>query len=118
MPKEDNYYVYIILCDNNSLYTGITNNLIDRFKKHKTNKGANYTKIYKPVKYLSAWYVKNKSIALSLEHFIKKQNKSKKIDFINKTSLLKKEYSQYKMKNIDIKKVYKNTINKINSNFI
>ena len=31
--KEDkeSYYVYIILCENNSYYTGITNDLVNRF---------------------------------------------------------------------------------------
>ncbi len=33
------YYVYIILCANGSLYTGVTNNLERRFTEHSTKSG-------------------------------------------------------------------------------
>lgn len=38
------WYVYILLCDDGSLYTGITINVQKRFNAHKTGKGAKYTK--------------------------------------------------------------------------
>jgi putative endonuclease len=37
------YFVYIIQCLDNSLYTGITTDLKRRFEEHKNNKGARYT---------------------------------------------------------------------------
>ncbi|MBU0687693.1 MAG: GIY-YIG nuclease family protein [Candidatus Margulisbacteria bacterium] len=43
------YYVYILECKNNALYTGITNNLARRLKQHKTGKGGRYTS-YNPGK--------------------------------------------------------------------
>ncbi len=51
----NNYFVYIILCENDSFYTGITNDLMKRFDKHKKRKGANYTTMHKPLKYISCW---------------------------------------------------------------
>jgi putative endonuclease len=37
-------YVYMILCGDNTLYTGWTNNLAKRFKDHSLGKGAKYTR--------------------------------------------------------------------------
>ncbi|CRF32457.1 endonuclease III [Brachyspira suanatina] len=97
---EDNkiYYVYIILCENNSYYTGITNDLINRFNKHAKGRGANYTKLRKPLKYLSAWKVENVNIALSVEHYIKSVDKKVKSMFIENNRLLKSYYIK-EMKN-------------------
>ena len=38
------WYVYILRCKDNSLYTGITNNLEKRYQDHCEKKGAKYTK--------------------------------------------------------------------------
>lgn len=40
------HYVYIIKCDNDTLYTGHTNNLSRRMKEHKAGRGARYTKAH------------------------------------------------------------------------
>ncbi|MBQ3573901.1 MAG: GIY-YIG nuclease family protein, partial [Clostridia bacterium] len=37
------YYVYMMRCSDNSLYTGITTDLERRFEEHKSKKGAKYT---------------------------------------------------------------------------
>jgi predicted GIY-YIG superfamily endonuclease len=44
------YYVYVILCENNSLYIGQTNNLQTRWKQHRQGKGALWTKNHTPIK--------------------------------------------------------------------
>ncbi|MEI0580325.1 GIY-YIG nuclease family protein [Brachyspira pilosicoli] len=98
--ENEFYYVYILLCDDGSYYTGVTNNLKERFIKHSEGKGAKYTKSHKPIKFLSAWSVENISIALKIEHYIKKQDKKIKTMFIENKRLLKKyfvkEYSELK----------------------
>ncbi len=98
----NNYFVYIILCENDSFYTGITNDLIKRFDKHKKRKGANYTKMHKPLKYISVWEVENINLALKIEYYIK--TKSKNI----------KTFNEEKKQNIKIKSMNKNKLNKIN----
>ncbi|WP_157153229.1 GIY-YIG nuclease family protein [Brachyspira murdochii] len=92
--KENNnsWYIYIILCDDNCYYTGITNDLINRFIKHKKGKGANYTRRHKPLKFLSAWEVDSVNIALSIEHYIKSVNKKIKVLFAENNRLLKQYY--------------------------
>ncbi|ADG70353.1 GIY-YIG nuclease family protein [Brachyspira murdochii] len=93
MKENNNYwYVYIILCEDNCYYTGITNDLINRFTKHKNGKGANYTRSHKPLKFLSAWEVDSVNIALSIEHYIKSVNKKIKVLFAENNRLLKQYY--------------------------
>ncbi len=105
--ENDFYYVYMLLCEDGSYYTGTTNNLKARFIKHSKGKGAKYTKAHKPLKILSAWTVENVNIALKIEYYIKKQDKKIKTMFIENKRLLKKyfikEYSE--LKNISIKSV-------------
>ncbi|MCK4810384.1 MAG: GIY-YIG nuclease family protein [Candidatus Omnitrophica bacterium] len=43
------WYVYIIRCRDNTLYTGITNNLKRRIREHNSGKGCRYTKCRWPV---------------------------------------------------------------------
>jgi putative endonuclease len=45
-----NWQVYIILCSDNSLYTGITTNMERRFRQHAEGKGAKYFRGRQPVK--------------------------------------------------------------------
>ena len=43
------WYVYILRCADKSLYTGISNHLEERIKKHNAGKGAAHTLRRKPV---------------------------------------------------------------------
>ena len=73
------YYVYMLRCEDNSLYTGITTDLKRRFSEHTgTDKGAKYTKSRKPLQIAAAFEVATKSDALKLEYAIKKFGKPKK----------------------------------------
>lgn len=85
-----NWFVYLLRCKDESLYTGITNNLEKRYEKHKKGEGAKYTKI-KGVKRIEVIFlVKNKSQALKVEYFIKKKTKKYKEELI--VSLAKKNF--------------------------
>ena len=42
------YYVYVLLCDDGSYYTGYTNNIASRYDSHKKGFGARYTRMRKP----------------------------------------------------------------------
>ena len=44
MQSESRWYVYILQCADQSLYTGITNHLQQRLCAHNAGKGAKYTK--------------------------------------------------------------------------
>ena len=66
------YYVYIILCEGNSLYTGYTKNLESRIKLHKKGKAARYTKMHKPKKLVHVEEFNSRAEAMRREKRIKK----------------------------------------------
>lgn len=84
----EKWHVYILECSDETLYTGITNNLELRLKKHNQGKGARYTKGRAPVKLLINFEVDGKSKALKLEYKIKKLSKKEKLEIIKNKSQL------------------------------
>ncbi len=44
------YYVYVLLCEDGSYYTGYTKDVESRFNQHKRGLGARYTRMHKPKK--------------------------------------------------------------------
>ena len=78
------WYVYMLRCNDNSIYTGITNNLNKRIKNHKSGKGAKYLRGRLPVQIVYKEICINRSQACKREIFIKKLNKNNKEILINK----------------------------------
>lgn len=78
------YYTYMIRCEDNSIYTGMTNNLEKRIAEHlsKGKNGAKYTKSHNAIKLETAWKSKDKSLACKLEYHIKTLNKQQKENLI------------------------------------
>ena len=76
------YYLYILLCKNNKLYTGIALDPEQRFLLHKSGKGAKYTQRNKPIKIVYTKKFKTKSGALKREAEIKKLTKKQKNELI------------------------------------
>ena len=77
-----NWLVYIIQCSDNTLYTGITNNLKRRMKQHATHRGAKYFRGRQPK---AVVYVENghdRSSASKREAAIKKLSRDKKQQLI------------------------------------
>lgn len=81
--KINMYYTYMIRCEDNSIYTGITNNLEKRMNEHISKKGAKYTKSHNAIKVEIAWKSKDKSLACKLEYQIKRLTKTQKEDLIS-----------------------------------
>ena len=73
------WYIYILLCSDNSLYTGSTNDISKRFLAHQNGKGAAYTRSHKPLKVIHQEEFKTKSEALKREIKIKRWSRAKKI---------------------------------------
>ena len=79
------YYLYILLCADKTLYTGITTNLKRRIVEHNsTNLGAKYTSSRRPVKIFYCKKFKNRSTASKEEARVKKLRRSKKLELIKK----------------------------------
>jgi homoserine kinase type II len=82
--KSKAWVVYILRCADNSLYTGITNNMEKRFDSHNQGVASKYTRSRRPVELLITSSKMEKSIAMSLEIKIKKLPKTQKIATLGK----------------------------------
>lgn len=77
------FYVYILLCKDDSLYVGSTNNLEKRLKEHNTSKnGAHYTKIRRPVTLQYRELCETYSEVRAREAAIKRLTREKKLTLI------------------------------------
>ena len=43
------YSVYILECENDKLYTGITTDVERRFREHLSGRGAKFTRMHRPI---------------------------------------------------------------------
>jgi putative endonuclease len=80
------WFVYILKCRDNSLYTGITNDPQKRFKEHVSGKGGRYTRSHRPVKIVYLERSSNRSKALKREAQIKRMKRSDKMALIKTSS--------------------------------
>lgn len=74
------YYLYILRCEDNSLYTGITTDVNRRFEEHLAGRGvgAKYTKTHIPQKIELQLAVGSRAEASKLEFKIKHIKKCEK----------------------------------------
>ncbi len=61
------YWIYMLRCSNNALYSGYTNDLKKRYQEHLHGKGAKYTRSFKPIAIEGAWQVSDKASAMRVE---------------------------------------------------
>lgn len=81
--SESIYWVYMLRCANQCLYTGYTDNLKLRFVEHLKGTGAKYTRSFKPIAIAQSWEIKGtKAKAMRLERFIKTLSKVEKEELI------------------------------------
>ncbi|MDF1878480.1 GIY-YIG nuclease family protein [Sulfurimonas sp. SAG-AH-194-C20] len=78
------YFVYILKCSDNTLYTGITTDLKRRLNEHNnSDKGAKYTKLRRPVELVYSEDSEDRSSASKREYAIKKLSRKAKLELIN-----------------------------------
>ena len=76
-------YVYIILCSDNTFYTGVTSDIDKRFIEHQEGKHfESYTYKRRPVKLVFYTTFTDINQAISFEKKIKKWSKAKKLALI------------------------------------
>ena len=76
MEKGEHIIVYIIATHYGTFYTGITNNLIRRWKEHRTGKSS-YLRRYKPKEVLHIEFFNTRTEARRKEVVIKKTGAKK-----------------------------------------
>lgn len=78
------YFVYMIECADQTIYTGITTDLQRRFKEHKAGKGGHYTKAHGVKSLIYSEESPNRSAASKREAEIKRLTRSEKIALMAK----------------------------------
>lgn len=83
---SDSWYIYILRCADNSLYTGIATDVKRRVEEHNSDNslGAKYTRARRPVELVYQEKAGSRSEASKREYAIRKLNKQNKEALINK----------------------------------
>ena len=83
------YYIYMLRCEDNSIYTGITKDLERRMKEHfsKDKKCAKYTLTHTAKKLECVWQTENRVLASKLEYHIKRLTKIQKEKLVKSHAL-------------------------------
>ena len=82
MPADSAWYIYILQCADNTLYTGVATDVAARLAVHNAGKGAKYTRGRLPVALLYQESADHRSAALQREHAIKKMRAASKRQLI------------------------------------
>lgn len=72
------WYVYLIECEDGSLYTGVAVDVDKRFALHAAGKGARYTRSHPPRRVLARFEHPDRSSALKAEYAIKQLSAAEK----------------------------------------
>ena len=75
---EQTWYLYILRCADDTLYTGITTDVEKRLEAHRTGKGAKYTRGRAPLELVYRETCGSHSDALKRELEIKKLSRAEK----------------------------------------
>ena len=75
---------YIVICGDNTLYCGYSNDVEKRVSNHNKGVGAKYTKTRLPVKLVYSECFDTKSEAMKKEYQIKQLTRQQKLNLIKK----------------------------------
>lgn len=109
-------YIYIVRCDDDSLYTGITTDIEKRLKNHSDGKGPSHAKYMRgrhPVELAALWETEEYRVAAKLEYAIKRLKRADKIRLINKEATIEvlfehlSEYVFVRVEGVNLEKYLK-----------
>ena len=76
------YFVYLLECEDDSIYTGITTDVERRFAEHKNGTGGHFTRAKKAKRIVYTEQYPDRSSALKREAEIKKWSREKKLALV------------------------------------
>jgi putative endonuclease len=76
------YFVYILECEDGSLYTGITTDVKRRFREHEAGTGGHYTRAKRAKRIVHTERRRTRSAALKREAEIKSWSRNQKLTMI------------------------------------
>ena len=75
------WFLYLIECEDKSIYTGIALDVAARFAAHQNGTGARYTRAHRPRKLLAVVKYANRSAASQAEYIVKQMTAREKREF-------------------------------------
>jgi len=72
------YYVYVLLCEDDSYYTGYAKDLALRLRQHRKGAGARYTRLHRPKRLVYTEEFDTIGEAMKREREIKRLNHQEK----------------------------------------
>ena len=79
--KNEKWWVYMLLCGDGRLYTGMTNDFQKRLRAHRAGRGAKFTKGRGPLKIVYLDEQNSRSEALKVEMAVKQRSRLEKLAF-------------------------------------
>jgi putative endonuclease len=76
------YYVYMLLCGDDTIYTGISTDVERRVEEHRSGKGARYTRAKGVKRLLYKERKRSRSTASKREAEIKKMTRNEKLALV------------------------------------
>lgn len=76
------YYTYMVVCRDGTLYTGYTDDLVQRMRKHNSGRGAKYTRSRLPVRLVYWEKYASKQQAMRREYAIKQWSRQQKLQLL------------------------------------
>lgn len=72
------WYLYLLECQDGSVYTGVALDVLARFKQHQSGKGARYTRSHTPLRILAVAQFPDRASAQRAEYHLKQCSAQKK----------------------------------------
>lgn len=85
LGNETQWYVYLLRCADDTLYAGVTTDLMRRVREHNgefKNKGAKYTKVRRPVELVYSEECEDRSVAGKREYEIRTLSRTQKLELV------------------------------------
>ena len=79
------WFVYILECQDKTLYVGVTLDVVKRLKEHNTTSICKYTRIRKPLKLVYQEECLNHHVARGRELELKEFNREEKLELIERS---------------------------------
>ncbi|MGA2785206.1 MAG: GIY-YIG nuclease family protein [Candidatus Bathyarchaeia archaeon] len=89
--EKQSYYVYLLLCEDDSYYTGYTKNVASRLERHKKGCGARYTRMRRPKRVVYVEEFRTRNAATKRERQIKMLSHREKQELASHTSIVLNE---------------------------
>ncbi|MGG6462322.1 GIY-YIG nuclease family protein [Solilutibacter silvestris] len=111
MDTSDLWYAYLLRCEANRLYTGISRDVIARFKQHLSGHGALFTRLFHPNEFIGAIPVGSRTHAQRFEKQVKTWKTQRKLRLFEQFGLID-------LHRDNIKKICVNPIVSVQTNMI